>query len=139
MLSTATKLDMLFCVTQQKLFTWKWLCVLYLTVIKTSVGLSYSSRNKQNCTSCWNSNVQHISYIICCLSQESLILKKKKSLLVITVYVTKCVAFYSLKNTQDWLYVEHIHFTNKNMPSMLCCGTQTNNSSLGTIYVDHIL
>ena len=60
MLSTTTKLDMLFCVMQQKLFTWKWLCVLYFTVIKTSIDLSFSSRNKQHCTSCWNSNVQHI-------------------------------------------------------------------------------
>ena len=89
--------------------------VLYFTVIKPSIDLSFSSRNKQHCTSCWNSNVWHICYIICCLSQENLNLKKKK---IIKSYLSHIVllknncscynifAFYSFKNVQDWLYAE---------------------------------
>ena len=49
-----------------------------------------------------------------------------------------CVAFYSFKNVQDWLYVERYPLQQL-MHSMLFCVTQNNNSSLGIIHVDHIL
>ena len=53
-------------------------------------------------------------------------------------YVSKCVAFYSFKNVQDWLYVEH-YLLQQTMHSMLFCVTQNTNSSLGNTHVDHIL
>ena len=55
-----------------------------------------------------------------------------------TVYVSKCAAFYSFKNVQDWLYVER-YLLQQTMHSMLFCVTQNNNSSLGNTHVDPIL
>ena len=42
--------------------------------------------------------------------------------------------FYSLKNVQDWLYVEH-YLLQQTMHSMLLCVTHNNNSSFGNIHV----
>ena len=59
----------------------------------------------------------------------------------IAVSVSKCVAFYSFKNVQDWLYVER-YLLQQTMRSMLFCVTQNNNNSLGNssnTHVDHIL
>ena len=52
--------------------------------------------------------------------------------------VTNHIAFYSFKNVQDWLYVEH-YLLQQTMGSMLFCVTQNNNSSLGNTHVYHNL
>ena len=56
----------------------------------------------------------------------------------IAVSVSKCVAFYSFKNVQDWVYVEH-YLLQQTMHSMLFSVTQNDKSSLGNTHVDHIL
>ena len=60
---------------------------LYFTVIKSYWCIIFIK--KQHCTSCWNSNVQHICYIICCLCQESLNLRGKNHRIFLVTYCIK--------------------------------------------------